>query len=171
MMMIWLFCSGFITDQQEYREHVEMSRKWETQFIIHLHPHSTLFTFSEPLFTISWHYWSLEYSILKCCMCVCLSRVPKAQSQKSGLRGLLVWYKVQRWVSFLRFIIAFIITMMTFIIAITIIITMVRFENYSSTKFKDDRFHLSQTSFAGPVVLGVGGKPHIIIKTMMILSW
>merc|ERR1719150_730950 len=32
-----------------------------------------------------------------------------------------------------------------------------KFENYSSTKFKDDRFHLSQTSFAGPVVLGVGG--------------
>ena len=39
-----------------------------------------------------------------------------------------------------------------------IMFIIIRFENYSSTKFKDDRFHLSQTSFAGPVVLGVGGK-------------
>ena len=33
-----------------------------------------------------------------------------------------------------------------------------KYENYSSTKYKDDRFHLSNISFAGPVVLGVGGR-------------
>ena len=33
-----------------------------------------------------------------------------------------------------------------------------RYENYSSEKYKDDRFHLSNISFAGPVVLGIGGE-------------
>ena len=33
-----------------------------------------------------------------------------------------------------------------------------KYENYSSTKYKNDRFHLSNISFAGPVVLGIGGK-------------
>ena len=37
-----------------------------------------------------------------------------------------------------------------------------KYENYSSTKFKDDRFHLGTISFAGPVVLGVGGKESTI---------
>ena len=32
------------------------------------------------------------------------------------------------------------------------------YENYSSTKYKDDRLHLSNISFAGPVVLGIVGK-------------
>ena len=33
-----------------------------------------------------------------------------------------------------------------------------RYENYSSEKYKDDRFHLSNISFSGPVVLGIGGE-------------
>ena len=33
-----------------------------------------------------------------------------------------------------------------------------KYENYTSIKYKDDRFHLNNISFAGPVVLGIGGK-------------
>ena len=41
-----------------------------------------------------------------------------------------------------------------------------RFDNYTSTKYKDGRFHLSNISFSGPVVLGTGGFLVIVACVM-----
>ena len=41
-----------------------------------------------------------------------------------------------------------------------------KFDNYTSTKYKDGRFHLSNISFSGPVVLGTGGFLLIVACVM-----
>ena len=41
-----------------------------------------------------------------------------------------------------------------------------KFDNYTSTKYKDGRFHLSNISFSGPVVLGTGGFLVIVACVM-----
>ena len=41
-----------------------------------------------------------------------------------------------------------------------------KFENYTSTKFKEGRMHLSNISFSGPVVLGTGGFLVIVACVM-----
>ena len=41
-----------------------------------------------------------------------------------------------------------------------------KFDNYTSTKYKDGRFHLSHISFSGPVVLGIGGFLLIVACVM-----
>ena len=41
-----------------------------------------------------------------------------------------------------------------------------RFDNYTSSKFKDGRMHLSNISFSGPVVLGTGGFLVIVACVM-----